>query len=95
VRRAPIRLERRGRAALEDVEAVDVVGLPDVHAGTDVPVVRPAAALRVERVTDRQLHAERSSVRLSCQTEELGVVDVGAVGRVLVAAVSRARQKRP
>jgi hypothetical protein len=28
--RAAVGLERRGRAALEDVEPVDIVGLPDV-----------------------------------------------------------------
>src|SRR4029453_11136002 len=39
--RARIGLGRRGSAALEHVEAVDVVRLADVHAWANVAVVRP------------------------------------------------------
>src|SRR5215203_2962652 len=39
--RATIRLERGGRAALEYVEAVNVVRFPDVDTRTHVSVVRP------------------------------------------------------
>src|SRR5215211_8387620 len=40
--RARVGLERRGSTALEDVEAVDVVRLPDVRTRPHVAVVRPS-----------------------------------------------------
>jgi hypothetical protein len=80
--RAQIRLEGRDGAALEHVEAGDVVGLPDVDTRKHVSVVRPAhvaeeRARAVERERDPVVVAWNGSERLLnisydgwCLTEE-------------------------
>src|SRR5262245_53000511 len=55
--RAPVGLECRGRAALEDVEPVDVVRLPDVDTGENVSVVGPGhVSEEGARAVERQGH---------------------------------------